>query len=659
MSGQPIPILATPVELFEKPADGSFAVPPAFAAEVGIDLVPGAAPDDSWQIRFRVLEQGQPATEKTKTYLIDYDPDHFTGELVDGEVYVFTLRALGGLADLLGLDFTVGGAATLIEVRVEVRPRAGDESWTKAAPFAAILFCWDLTTETAEEISLPGGNSIGGQVGVTVRACAGLAAIVPPSQGEGISNYAIRLDVESVGVSTGWMLLTPIEMPTIPDFDLPALSEFHMPALLKWLAALVPEFSMPSIKIDPIDWDMDFPLRLDLPLDLDFQGASLRVRDLDGGWRITTELKGLRAKIELIEVVRPDFAAELTWDGSKYLFRAVIADLHYPECNDQTGRYAFNLPFSLLGVSAACWRLRLGLFATDSSGKWRFCIDMILEVGELSVTSSVLDNPIYQANARVHLRGASLLTGSPPADLKLFDGIDASLTAFKPFRCVEVPALSFAGQEKQAAASKNEYGIAFLDGSYKAGERLHLAWQQRGGQLLKALSADLLGTEPAGVIPDGAAELWMALEVAWFPGAGGETKDTQVRLDWSNETPVDANGMAAPPGHIIRDEICVNPVDNALFVPERSGPPPALKDITTGDKAFALALPGASVSLHRPSSHSLVFRREADGRESFAWLGNYSPSTPLGFGVGMALARSLRRRKFSWDSAPRDAVFHG
>ncbi|MEW8190152.1 MAG: hypothetical protein AB2766_12690 [Candidatus Thiodiazotropha endolucinida] len=659
MSRDPIPILTTPVELFKKPSNGSFAVLPDFTAEIGIHLVPGEAEDDPWQIRFLVREKDKSGTEKSKSYPIEYDQGHFKGELVDGQVYVFKLRELEEFTDLLGLDFTMNEAATLVEVQIEVRPRAGDEGWIKEAPFAVILFCWDLTAKTEDEICLPGGGtscpdggtncpdgdpddpdggSICSEVDVMVRAHAGLSAIAPPDQGKGISNFAVRLDLKSIGVSTGWILLLPVEMPTIPDFDLPALSNFHMPALLKWLSALVPDFSLPDdIEIDPIDWDMDFPLRLDLPLDMDFDESSLHVRNLDRGWRITTKLKGLRTRIGPIEVNKPNFAVELSWEDEMYLLRVVFADLYYPEQNDQTEPYVFNLPFDLLSISAVCWRLRVGLFAKKTSDRPRFCFDTLLEIGDLTITYSTQKKQLYKANVRVHMRDLLVLTGKPQFSLKLFNGIDSSLTAFNRFREIEVPALSFVKPVGQLSHTpENEYEITFLGGSYKEGERLHLAWKHRGAQILRALSADLLGTEPVGVIPDDTAELWMALEIASFQGTGDE-KDTQVRLDWSYETPVDVNGKVASSDQTITGEICVDP-SKALFVPERSGTPPALKDITTGDNAFSLALPGVAVSLHRPSSHSLVFRREGDGRESFAWLGNYAPTTNLGFGDGKALA---------------------
>lgn len=590
---------------------------------------------------------------------IDSILDGDTLKIVD-DVLVFKLATPSDFeAGLLGLNSGIDAAPK--EVRIELRSNNGDNAYGIDTPFFAIFVTWDVAAKFGT-----GSKTTAGEVGVGVDAqvhvSVGFSAIHPPfdqaSGVLGLENHAIRFDFDSLGISSGWLPLSLIENVSVPD--LPDLPDFQMVRVLKWIADLL-DIAFEDLDIDPklpefLKWDLSFPAEFSLPLGVEFQEASIFIREVDDDVRVEASLSGLRLNWNDLHLDYEDFKVALVYENDTYVVTATIASWVYPKTPaDPQEPVALALPFNLLTAKADCYRVRLGVHASGGSNP--LCFEALLEIGGLELTSGLAggeDNPIYKTDLRLLMRDLTVISNEISYDVKFFGGIEDPHPVIVGYQAHQIPALSFAEDlaKPPKPGAQNEYGLTFLDGAFRQGERIFLAWTQTGNQLIKALAHDLLGKPPAGALPDDAATTAVALEVAWFPSEEGDGEDTQVRLEWTTvgEGPdaVNGNNASPKPGPIPGPDgsICFSDLNkpgndvlaDGLFLPVGKPTFPNLGDVTTGSNPLELSLPGISMSLARPSTYSLVYRRDADARDKIAYLLHWDGPVVPQIGDNRALA---------------------
>ncbi|MBH5386662.1 hypothetical protein [Bradyrhizobium diversitatis] len=539
------------------------------------------------------------------------------------ELIALTLAAPGNIPDILGMKLGASTTATPKEVRLEIRPRAVADG-DSGGPFLALFITWTLEATVGDAVDPASGASVsalevGASVAVDVRV--GFAAMAQTSE-LGVANFAVRLDVVGFGITSNWIPLALLDVAT--------WSAFEMPGLLDWFAKIV-GVTIPDLPA--ITWDVDLPLSITLPLGLRLKESAFRIAPADGRPRVHLEAKGLVLRIGSIDLPHDDFRLDLVWNGASYTLRVVLAEWKRAPGGD--GEF-LKLPFRLLRASAAAWRLRLGFFAHDD----RACFDTVLEVGGLKLEYGE-GRKLYEANLRIHLRDLRVLTAPPTTTRTLFEGEGAEYDSYK----IPIPRLTFA-ESPAGAGTPNDYGIEFLDGAVDTDSRLFLAWRQNGNQFLKALSSDLFGTVPAGSIPGDANTLVAGIEIASFASSAGG-RDLQLRFDWRESTAAVTAVLPAlpavppPAGRDEEDHLCFDADDlrSGIVLPVPATPLPDMAAITAGADAIALSLLGLTLRLARPSSQSIVYRAEADGVDSLAWLANYDPAPS--FAAGRALAEAV------------------
>ncbi|WP_454019555.1 hypothetical protein [Azospirillum sp. Marseille-Q6669] len=597
----PFPLVDTRVELFTP--DGS----PAASHHVVLTIVEQAASAPQLSV---VVDANERTLQLTGTW--PREPEK-------AELIVLTLAAPGDIPELLGLKLGASATATPKEARLEIRPRAVADG-DPGGPFLALFITWALEATVGEAVSGAATDAleVGASVAVDVRV--GFATLAQRSE-LGITNFALRLDLVGFGITSGWIPLALL--------DVGVWSPFEMPGLLDWFAKIV-GVAIPDAPA--LTWDVDLPLSITLPIGLRVKESSFRIAPAGGSPRIHLETKGLVLLLGSIELPHEDFRLDLVWSGASYTLRVVLAEWKRAPGGD--GAF-FTLPFRLLRASAAAWRLRLGFFAHDD----RVCLDTVLEVGGLKLEYGD-GHTLYEANLRVHLRDLRLLTAPPSTTRTLFQGEGAEYAAYQ----IPIPRLSFA--QSPAGSSANDYGIEFLDGTVDADSRLFLAWRQDGNQFLKALAHDLFGAAPAGPIPGDAAPLVAGIEIASFASPAGG-RDVQLRFDWRENTFAAAAVPAAlpvvtPPAGVVNDDrLCFTPeqLRSGVVLPVPTTQLPEVSGITTGTEAMTLSLLGLTLRLARPSSQSIVYRAEADGVNSLAWLANFD--TAPTFASGRAVAEAV------------------
>ncbi len=545
----------------------------------------------------------------------------------------------------------------LKEVRIEIRPRPKNGRFDQYTPYCSLILCWDVSASASENVSLPSGD-IDIDASATVRICAGLAAMYPPSEGIGLSNFLVCFDLESFGIGSGWMPLSAF----YPGFQ----SDFDMAPLLAWFKDIVTEWDVPPSwkkgwEWSKIIWNFDFPNQISVPLGLRFRKSRLQLRQNANDQSdapplyVNVLIEGVEVNWGPFEFSDDKFKLSLEWleEEKKYKFNAVFSDLFYPT-SDSSEPLNISLPFKLLKASAACARLRLGLFTSVNNAKQpptrSLCFETLIEIGGFSLSSELSsgsEKSLYETDLRLLLRNLSVIADDVPDKLnvKFFDGIDETLPEiFKNYqKCI--PAYSFAKNLNDSSEpdSPNDYGLYFLDGDFRAGERIFLAWEQRGNQLLRALAHDLLGKSPAGKVPEEAEIIHAAMEIAWFDGAE-DGKETQIRVDWQPKDAPNAASATESPALLtqadtvvtttlstVPEESCCNlpslATARGIQIPEQEqldtdGNPidPKFNFEATVPDPMSLDLPGIRLSLQKPEAQGIVYRSEADGSDSVAYL---------------------------------------
>ncbi|MBX4899822.1 hypothetical protein HJA83_00390 [Rhizobium bangladeshense] len=533
------------------------------------------------------------------------------------ELVVLSLADTNDLRDLLGLQL---GAGAPKGINLEIRPGAADGS-NPDSPFFALFSTWTLEatvgkTDAASAQPNPPGLEVGASAAVDVRI--GFAARAQHSD-LGIANFAVRIDLLSFGITSGWI---PLAL-----FDIGTWSPFEMPGLLSWFAGIV-GLKIPDLP--PIRWDVDFPLAITLPFGLSVRDSEFRIAPTDGTPRVHLLARGLILKLGSASLPYDDFRLDLEWNGSSYTLRIVVAE--WKRAPDEGG-FFFSLPFNLLTAKAAAWRFRLGFFAHDGKA----CLDTVLEVGGLTLEYGE-KRSLLEAHLRMHLRDMRFLTAAPTGTHTLFEGEGPTYDPYK----IPIPRLSFV--QSPADSEANDYGIQLLDGAVDGGKCLYVAWRQRGNQFLKALAHDLFGSTPAGAIPGDAEELLAGLEIASLKAPNGR-RDLQLRFDWRENAASPATLAAtklvtAPAGAMKDDLLCFTPeqLKTGIVLPVPAAQLPDVSTISAGADAMVLSLLGLTLRIARPTSQSIVYRSESDGGDSVAWLANYDVAPTFASGGAVAEA---------------------
>ncbi len=536
------------------------------------------------------------------------------------------------------------------EVRIELRPDTGPESFGLETPHLAIFVCHDVEAGRDEEIDLAGGGKLNTNVTAKADVCLGFAAIFPPTSdpGEvlGAENYALRIDASSLGLTTGWVPLPSIDLPglpTLPDIDI-ELPELTVAPLLRWFVDLIPDF---DFVLPKFNWDIRFPALPALPLGLSvddawievsLNGDETRVQACVEGLRLTWVKDGTNPGPEDPSFHWDNFRLCLSFEDGDYKLSARLYQAQFPTADDQAESWGFALPFRLLGVEAACWYFHVGLHLDEE----RLCFEALLEVGGLKVTSRLAsgkdDGEFYNTDLRILLRDLTVVSNPVSGDIPLFFNIKAGdrPAIFNRYSNTAIRAYSFAedllADPGDTPARKR---FEFLDGAFREGERLFVAWEQEDGALMEFVARKLLGRRPPPASGDDADRTRAALEIAWFPGEGDDD-DLQIRFDWADVADLTAldnstdsaaeetSGDSPDPEVLPADAAvaCFSPADlkSGILLPDTEGNFQDLGAITTGEDALALELPGVRLSLARPSYQTLLYGRDTEGRDSLSYL---------------------------------------
>ena len=542
--------------------------------------------------------------------------------------------------------FTMGASAELSSVTITLRTSQPDGSWTPQAPFLALTGCWILTGNAAGSVAIGKNDLVKAATAAEaqVTACAGFACINPPDVDFSIDDLQVRFDLESFAIGTGWL---PLRM-----IDVSGWSLFHLNGLGKWFAKLAEVSNLDLDSIELPDWGLDMPVAFDLPFGLQIEETELSLLKQGDGYTVAARLERLALVWDGQPVAQwSDFRASVTIDpvSGSYKIDLRLFEEHYPKTPAEVGKdYEFALlPLDALSLSAECWRLRVGMHTGgDEDGLGKLCIDFLLEIGGLQVISGLVGGkkePLFQTDLRLHMRNFSILMKDPDDILEpkdFFDGVGTDalpevVAVFGKYRDQYTNAHSdlrkqftFA-RDLGAAPSKappNDYGLAFIDGDLRKGERLYLAWSQVGTRFLDALSHDLFATPPAGLLPDEARPVYLALEVSWF----GED-DTQIRLDWlDGDRPLQRRqpqGQAkwSPIPDSVPQQHELNDFSIGKSIPlPHDGKGVAIAPFSSSEQSIRVSIPGIRFDFARPKARSIVLRRE-ENTDSVAYLFLYDP----------------------------------
>lgn len=513
-------------------------------------------------------------------------------------------------AGIIGARFE---GATVSAARIVVRGPGPDGGWSLQAPRFEMHLCWTLTAGVGAASTGANGMAIV-EATAEVEICAGLALLRP--DWPGLSNLAVRLDAPSIGLTTGWL---PLELALdldLPDIDI--LPELRLDPLVAWFCGLtgvdLGDWGAPVLPA----WGLDLPVDLDLPLGIGVKETRLSLARPGNRLAFTAVAKGFFVTWDGQAMTDPVGEVSLTFDRGQYILTAVLFSRQWPRTQQELneGPYGFSLPFGLFGLKAQAWYLHFGLRLEGAigSGTPRACFELLLEIGGLAVTSSIAQGDLYRTDLRILLLDRSVISntiasGNGPA---LFDRAsrDGAVGAhFEQWRQHPIPAHSFADRLGETPEGpENDYGLEFLDGTFRKGERVALLWRMNGGRLIKALVHDLFGGLPAGAQPPGEARTTYALE--WLAEADGTW---QLRLDWRSDGAGSvwekARALALP---AINDG-CVSfaPVGGlkpplAVALPLAPQISPAVGLDGQFDTALTLSLPGVRLDLARPQDQAIV-----------------------------------------------------
>ncbi|MER8910970.1 hypothetical protein NKH99_25465 [Mesorhizobium sp. M0854] len=649
--------------------------------DVGLGIRFGKDDKDQETLRFSAFD---PTEKKEKWVEWPFDrPKGFSGSSFSFETLTDTVsleiklpdsgkKAFGG-AGVAGFNpfpepdgAGVSVTASLASVTVVLRPRPAGSDWSSAAPCFALVACWDL--EVKEQTSGKFGcvdetGKFGTKADASIEVCVGFSAIFPKLDQLGLPALQLRLDMPSFGLTTNWLPLGLFDF-VVPEASLPPWPLFRVDGLVKWFWDLLtiakPEIKLPNFKFVLPEYDLDIPATIDLPLGIGAEETWIRVvRRGDDGYAVEAGARNfiLTWGGEPIELGGTLILGYKTAGGEeRYWVEATLIEGQHPRADDPEPKpYKFALPFDVLAIEAECWQFKVGLFMSNKGGK-RACFQAMLEIGGLDVTSSLRGDEggkgFFHTDVRLLLRDLNVMTNDMTSgNIYFLEGATnpKSKDVFGRYQKVRIAALSFAADLFAApdpTKPANDYGMKFLDGEFRSGERLLIAWSQKGMQFLRALAHDLLGGESASqALPDEAATLF-ALEFARFD----QGTATQVRLDWR---PSDQPELPAPnPGSPIAlppkpgANGCIPVTGDAIrfSIPVQSGgvqiAPPA--------GAVSFDLPAVKLLIARPATQSIILSRSSDRSTSASHLLHFpaataakpnEPLAPLAYAqIGFSLA---------------------
>ncbi|MGH8224364.1 MAG: hypothetical protein ACREQZ_15455, partial [Woeseiaceae bacterium] len=543
-----------------------------------------------------------------------------------------------------GISFKTDAILDVVRIVLRPRPEGGD--WSSQAPCFAVVVCWTVTAAAAKEVhTTDPGTVIAADAEATVEVCAGFSAIFPNMGDFGLPAFQVRLDLPTFGLTSNWVPLA--------WFEVGDLSPFRFNGLVKWFGDLAgfnwsgfPSFPLPT-------WNVDLPFQVDLPLGIGARKTALHLSRLSSGGLVISALAedfylawkdaelDLGGRVELAYVEGPP---------ARYTFEATLFELQYPNAGE-TDLYSFSLPFDIVALKAECWYLRMGLFASGVSTPVKACFEFLLEIGGFTVSSSLMGGDSgarsYRSDVRLLMRDFKILTnamqGVPGAPAFLARAKSTPSDPFEKYQQtpIEIPTLSFArdllAQKPPASSPANDYGMEFLDGDFRAGERVFILWRQNGLRFIRALAHDLLGRRPAGAVGADETATLFGLEITQFVDAA-----TQLRLDWR---PIGASPASATPGSeapapITTGDKCFK-IDTtkplAINLPLASHG--VFLDVPPAD-AILLNLPAIAIEVARPKDQSIIIRREPDGRKSVSHLLLFEGQSAAGAAPVAPLARA-------------------
>ncbi len=518
---------------------------------------------------------------------------------------------------LLGLK-PAGTATQLNGLRILVRPSEAGAPHSSEAPYFALYVDWAIEASVAADSEFSSGQISAGAAAELI-VTTGFSCIHPPTRMPSIAARALqlRIDVDCLAATTGWFPLPLVDLSS--PFDLGALRE--------WFGALVGAISAPELP----DWDLDLRLAVALPFGLRFRESYILLTPDGSGQAIEARARGLILDWKGGEFTHDDAELSLFFDGKSWIFRAVLLaaqapakDAPYPG-QGGASLQAISLPFGALGLTAAAWRVQLGLFASGGASAGdtvRICPELIVEIAGAALGSSLADGPLWQSDAvRLHLRGHRLLTCAD--ETALFQGLDRAnwLARHANDHKPKVPALSGVAAKEDGPASGPK-AFTFLDGDFDPDSHVSLLWEQNGAEIFRAIAAVIPGlSEKQDGAPD--EKQIVALELARFDTPAG--RDVQARLEWrpAAATPPTIKAPAGPgaaPGEICSTE--ANGV-HSLVLPPGSTPGPV------DDPALRLDLPLVDLRVAAPKARAMLFYAPADQPASLALLHLYDGGSPI------------------------------
>lgn len=530
---------------------------------------------------------------------------------------------------LLGSRFAA--SARLSSVRLVARARGQNGDWTGEAPSFEMHLGWALGGKNKTKFTDTEGNEVDVNAKFEAEVCTAMALISP--DWPGLSNLEFRIDTPSIGLSTGW----------VPLGLLSALPELRLDVMVAWFAALILDVDLPDwpdfdlsdwgiMKPDLPKWDLDLPANLDLPLGLAVKDTRLQVK-----WTEKDEVKGLEILAEAKDfyltwrgeaVTDTGGRLSLSYSDDGYVLEADLYSRQWPKKGEKTDDlFRFALPFDLLSMEAEAWFLSLGLRleASTIGGPPRICFQALLEIGGLIVRSGLASGSLYKTDLRLLILDRSVMSQDASSkNIRFFAKAEADGTAFERWMdpsIPPIPAYSFARDLRAPVPMQtdpaNDYGLTFLDGKFRRGERAFLLWQMNGERLVRALGHDILGNQPAGAIGKDEAKTTYALE--WLQDPGGAW---QVRLDWRGNTPDSSFVDASAPKQLQAKDGCFN-LEDIKDDPTVSLPvnaPHAVALDGRFDSAWSVSLPGVQIEAARPADQGLVLNVDASGDWSVSHL---------------------------------------
>ncbi|MFG1379133.1 hypothetical protein [Xanthobacter autotrophicus] len=669
------------LHLFETPADVALAGGTTSALALAITLdTPAPGPGS---VIFSVIEPSKGTQRSLKFPVKDPGPLDAGSLSYDTLTRVITLQldltaatseppghapALDDLG-LAGLSLQPPQTTAFVRLRsltIVLRPRPPGGDWDVDTPCFSIIACWIIGASAGAGVTTTNAAAVAGAT-MEVEVCVELAAIRPEMPEIGLPNLQLRLEAPSFGLMTDWAPLGWFEVGDWP---------FRFDGLVDWFLKLT-NFDLPGFTPPELDWQMNLPVSLKLPLGLSARRKSLRLSKQSGKMVIEAiaELFYLTWNDHTIDLPA-SFKLRLAYEstGGRYVIEATVGEWTYPAPKDALPAppYAFALPFDMLGVQADCWRLRLGLYGSGGGGgKFSGCFDVLLEVGGLTL-SSVLGGDdggvVYRTDLRLQLRDLKVIVNkvAPGATLTMFDGVPpVAGSPFARYADVPAPAYSFAQDllAPPATGPANQYGMTFLDGDVGDGPSVFLAWEQQGLRFLKALGHDLLGSEPAGAVPPGEKTLLFALEAAKLGGIW------QLRLDWRDKAAQPLTFPSQPPyaapklkPGTEKGDVCIPPegLASGTTFPIPLNSPGA--GFALPRETLTFRFPAIELEIARPDDQAIILCADPDRGVSASHLLIYPPramplATPEPPAAPLAVARvgfSLTDRSSGGDA--RDVI---